>query len=460
MKLYNTRLEMTAIRTLCESKNKKDQGKLLARLSASHFYNDSTTEAFNRLLKVLNKTSELLDWSHLIVDPLLSDEAKDELNEWSDIVPYNKTSKIKHMFEQLDYYRKARTIYFEIDRIGHALEKEHVDIDRIIEQMASKLVDAQLGSGVDHEIITLGGKNSNSDKLVESILANKKQEVIPTGFWAFDERNGGILPGSLFVIAATTGGGKSTLISQMAKNFATSGHRCNIVPLEMTKKECLARIMANVSGIDVRKFLYLKLTEREVKKFRQKWEKFNNEVNRLGGKFRIFEPEEDLSIEEILTVLKPYNDDVIMIDYIGLLKGTDGDDNWRTLGRVARYAKVWAKSNNKIVVLAAQLSDEGAIRYSRAIKEHSNLMWTWTYGDENRETGIIDIVQQKARNQEAFDFQLGHNFSTMRMYDLDDNSEPAQERRRSKKGRIRHKKLKEATDDLDDLDKYLGDISD
>ena len=297
------------------------------------------------------------------------------------------------------------------------------------------------------------GHQSNANKFLKNILNKTKQEFIPTGFYTFDERNMGLIPGSLVTVAATSGGGKSLMAVQLGINIARAGKRVRLVPLEMTKEECYARVVSNISGISMRKIMNGKLTDREKAKVKKKWKAFEKECKRLGGRFTIWDPEEDLSMEDVLNIAKPYNDDVIMIDYIGLLSGVDGDDAWQALGRVARYAKIWAKNNKKVVILAAQLSDDGQIRYSRAIKEHSNLMWTWTYGDENRESGVIDIVQQKARNQDPFDFQLGVDMAGMRMYDLDGDVETHRPKKgqlstKSKKGEKAHAKLKDSSDDV------------
>jgi hypothetical protein len=144
----------------------------------------------------------------------------------------------------------------------------------------------------------------------------------------------------------------------------------------------------------------------------------------------------------------------VKVYLLGGSKGVDGDQSWQALGNAARYAKVWAKNNNKIVIVLAQLSDEGAIRYSKAIKDHANNMFAWTYTDQNKKSGIIDIIQQKARNQEAFDFQLQVDFSTMRMFDVEQTDFP--ELNRSERGAKRLRRLK----DGDDASNYLEDTSD
>jgi hypothetical protein len=126
-----------------------------------------------------------------------------------------------------------------------------------------------------------------------------------------------------------------------------------------------------------------------------------------------------MTIEDILASTYPYNSRVLIIDYISLLKGVDGDDAWQKLGAVARYCKVYAETHNKIIILLAQLSDEGMIRYSKAIFEHANYAWKFVATAATREQEIINIEQAKARNGRLFPFTLKSTLSNMRIRDLD-----------------------------------------
>lgn len=442
---------MTALRTICDSTNEKAKAKLLSVLTKDHFYYEPAKVAFDRVLRLLRRNSEVPDWTDLTTDAVLAEPIRSELEGYTSITVSSSSQRIKRLYTQLDDYRKMRILFFESEKVLQALDKDSVDVNKLLTSMADQLVKAQAAEITEDDIVTIG-HNSTSSKSFEELISKPASEVVRTGFSAWDDRNGGLFNGGLVVIAATSGGGKSAMINQLCINMSKNGRKVCLVPLEMTKREMLARVAANVTGMNVKKFLIDKLTSREERVARKKWSEFEEEAAKLEGSFRIFEPPTDVSMEEVLTLLKPYNDDVIAIDYIGLLKGTDGDDSWRELGKAARFSKVWAKNNNKIVILLAQLSDEGQIRYSRSIKEHANVMWTWTYGDENRETGVIDVVPQKARNQEMLEFQLGHDFATMRMFDISQETEPSS--RRSSNGRAKHKRLREATSDID---KYLED---
>lgn len=242
----------------------------------------------------------------------------------------------------------------------------------------------------------------------------------------------------------------SAMANQLLINMASRGHDTVIVPLEMTDEECSSRVLANLAGVSVTKFMLRKVTAKEKQQVTTAYRDWVVKLKELDTRYTIYDPEEDVTIEDVLFMLKPYNYKVILVDYISLLKGVDGDDQWRQLSAVARFAKVFAKTHRVVVVLLVQVSEEGAIRYSRAVGEHANNCWLWTYSDENRESGIIEVRQFKARNQEAFPFQLAVDFATMRFRDV----------RVGEASAMRTDSGDKVRKNLDDMEDYLSDIGD
>ena len=119
--------------------------------------------------------------------------------------------------------------------------------------------------------------------------------------------------------------------------------------------------------------------------------------------------------------MKPFNYDVIIIDYLGLLKGVDGDDQWRKLSEAARFCKMFAADNNIQIIALAQVDKEGEVRYSKGMLEHANNSFSWVCGKKERERGIIEVEQKKARMAEPFPFYLRMDFATMSIRDLSDH---------------------------------------
>ena len=59
------------------------------------------------------------------------------------------------------------------------------------------------------------------------------------------------------------------------------------------------------------------------------------------------------------------------------------------------------------------------IRYSRAMKEHADLMWSWNSGKLSETDGhtIIKVEPQKGRNQAQQSFYLKVDYTKMSMVD-------------------------------------------
>lgn len=210
----------------------------------------------------------------------------------------------------------------------------------------------------------------------------------------------------------------SHLTLQLAKNQARLGYKIVVIPLEMSREEMMIRYLANVGAIDSLRISMKKLTTAEKDELWQKFHRFNRRVAKAGGRFTIIPPVSDMSMEEALASAHCYNPDAVYIDYAGLLRGADGEDQWRQLGRIARHGKVYAGSHNKVVTLAAQVDDDGRIRYSQAIKEHSSLAFTFVATRESRERGYLNFNMLKGRNQQLIAFTLGIDYSTSTFRDL------------------------------------------
>lgn len=416
LELYDGKLEFTAISTLTCADTIL-AGKMLASLSDDCFFLESTRGAFKRIRSMAASKGKLPTTEEILADTVLKQKYRRELEANLPKALKNK-QRIDAVTTGLKQFWKLRQIYERTEANLSALQQEGVDIDALISENTQHLASLNVSdNNIEQNLIHLGAMN-NSVSLVTEILYGEKIEVVPTGFSAWDIPNGGVPYGALMVMAGTTGGGKSALGSiQLLLNMSKFANTC-LVPLEMTAKETYDRILANLGEVKVNKFAHKKLSDDEKTKCITEYKKAVLVRKEAGTRYSIYEPESDVDIDEILYGLLALGNRVILIDYISLLKGVDGDDAWQALGRVARRAKIFAKTHNIIVILLAQLSDEGKIRYAKAIVEHANIAWFWQYTEQARDSGILDIHPVKARNQDPTPFQLWHDFSIMQARDI------------------------------------------
>ena len=412
MRLYDPNLEFDVLKTICTPKNDKERASLVTGVDKTWFYDDAAIKIYKRIRNLITATGSIPSWKELTTDPGLAESAREAIKDKGTIKAFKKT-KIEAAHSRLSKYRKARLLLDMAKLVSDGLDTDDPDIDNILTKATDKLASSH--SDGFHNRMTVVGANGNDDDLLQEILDNKRPPVVPTGFSAFDDQNGGFLKGSLVILAATTGGGKSTMAHVLMANMAQRGHKSCLMSMEMSERSVYGRMMSRVADISATKFLYFELTKNEKKQAKKRWNKFRSELKRLGSSMRIWEPQEDTDIVDALTTIGMYDLDVVFIDYLGLLKGVDGDDQWRQLGNAARHAKLWAERNNKVVVLLAQLNDTGEIKYSRAIKEHSDNAWVWTMTDDEKNEGVMTVRQAKARNQKTFDMVFTVNFEKMSM---------------------------------------------
>lgn len=377
MRLISPRTELAVLRAGTH-RNPSISGTALSGIDESYFYSETSVEAFHRVQRILKRTGELPTWRELCEDPKLSEEVRARLKKFakSDTEPLKSRKEVMRAVRQLNEYRQMRGMYELSESVVKKLRKGKVHIEEILDETGEDIVNLRQSRSEDATIVKFGVGN-NADKIVAKLLKKDYVNFIPTGFDEFDSKNGGIGWGNLFTIGGSSGGGKSTLASQLAINWSAMGENVCIVPLEMTEEEMTARLMANAAELDVRKIIFRKLSEDEEKKYKRAYRKFVTKRKDSGGSLTFFKPKSDMSIEEIMACTYTLNPRIVIIDYISLLKGVDGDDQWQKLGAVARYCKVYAETHNIIVVLLCQVSEEGKIRYAQSIKEHCLTAGAW-----------------------------------------------------------------------------------
>lgn len=410
MKLLSIQAELKALRTMCAP------GKLgslmLASCKPEHFYYNPAKSAFTRILQQVRAEGGAPTWAELISDLTISEEHRRVLSAHKEPPEKNYKSVVR----VLSKYAKLRGLINLANGIMDAVEEKTLDLDSLIDTVSDQLTTVRIGSAKAK--LWHFGHGNNSSSLIKDMLNSERPPVVPTGFEAFDKVNSGILDGSLFTIGAPTGGGKTALGVNLLDYMTGYGHSCCIVPLEMTPGQTADRLMGMNADIPVNKISQRRLSKGEKAKVKKTYAQWVKQRKETGTRWSIFDTDEDMTIEEILFSLKPHKYKVILIDYISLLKGVDGDDQWRQLGNVARFAKMFAKTTGCIVVLLCQVSEDGRIRYAQSIAEHSNNTWILSVPKETADTMIIDVNQMKARNQAKFAFQLFSNNQTMRIKDV------------------------------------------
>lgn len=417
-KIVSPRSELTVLRGITH-KNRKIAGTILGSIDETYFDSPESVELLSAMKKHLTETGEAPTYKLMIDDPDISSEARSFFRDSEATI--QSIEEAQKAVRILNRYRQVRALYSMAANIDQNMQKGKIDLDAMLEEASLKIAQARSGKATKDSFLHFG-KNNSSLELVKDLIYNENTEdTIPTLIKPFDDQSGGLMRGSLFTLGASSGGGKSLMANQLAINFAEQGYKVVIVPLEMSKVEMTSRIIANRSELDVTRVLQRRLATGEKEKAYNTYAKWVKRVKLRGGRLTIFKPTEDMDIEEVFASVNSYDADIVLIDYISLLKGADADDAWQKLGAMARIAKINAEATNRVNALLCQVSDEGKIRYARAISEHSTNSWIWVAAKEEREKeiGRIRIEQPKARNSRSFPFEVGFHWGHMKVVDVD-----------------------------------------
>lgn len=384
-----------------------------------------------------------------------TDEAKEIANRISTLLQYNNPPTMEGMqrdlaitqasrdllhfpeqledlesaVEDLQRFATARLSYATIQAAVTELQKDNPSfdlVDRLFEGYVAKR--RSESKGWDSTKISL---TEGTEWVDEAFKPLDDSEFFRTGFRDFDS-TWTLKTGHLLVISAPSGSGKSILMQVLASNFYKYNEAdVAEVSFEMTLEELNERRLSHISKIEYKKISSSQLTDQEKDHIKTCLLR-SQKQKRLES----FSTYLDVGINELGIKLRDFN--VVLIDYLGLLKTDDKKSQQEAYGEIARQAKMMAKKNNQLVVLLTQLDDkEHTIKYSKAIKANCDFLWAFWLDEQSFQSQTVMINQQKVRHGEMKDFTLRHDLNRIWFGDLD--CSPPMEKKPEPKGSMQWK---------------------
>jgi replicative DNA helicase len=185
-----------------------------------------------------------------------------------------------------------------------------------------------------------------------------EEDFLATGLKALDDRlDGGMRPGEVIVIAGRPSMGKTALALTIAENAAMAGQPVGVLSMEMPKAQVHNRRVSMRSHIPLHK---IKRPER-MSDF--DWSTLTETVEKMRHTPLYVSDQTALTINQVRSkaraLKRRHGLRVLVVDYIGLMEGTDRKANRATqLGEVSRGIKALAKELDMTVLLLAQLNRE------------------------------------------------------------------------------------------------------
>ena len=204
---------------------------------------------------------------------------------------------------------------------------------------------------------TLSSLKPNNDPSIEDIIGmtfesiQTKGNYINFGFSSLDNLAGGMTKGEITVIAGRPGHGKTTFSVNLVRNFINQGHKVLMINREMTNVEMMKKLVVlesgNLSYTDVRNSNLDKQSFAELETVFKSMKLYRDNLIML-------DTIRDLdSVAAYITKHKP---DVVIDDYIQLIKMEGYDQRRFELETVMNEYKWLAKKHQIVPVLVSQLN--------------------------------------------------------------------------------------------------------
>lgn len=235
-------------------------------------------------------------------------------------------------------------------------------------KLSSFSVNEQIGT-IINELEALQSNKKTEEKTLSDITKEYKDNYFKEdetqknyiGFSKLDDIIGGLEGGDVIIIGARPGVGKSALVTQISSNIANLGKRVGFYNLEMKNKQMYERFVSAESGIGLTRI-------RRAKQFLgDEKERFERANEVLAKRSNIFIATGSKTVSEIRSESRHMNYDIIIIDYLQLLKTdvTYRGNRYAEVGAISKAIKALAMELNIPVILLSQLNRVSEIKETK-----------------------------------------------------------------------------------------------
>lgn len=286
------------------------------------------------------------------------------------------------------------------------------DVDAILDK-AEGLIFKISESKESKDVISIREAMTEEFIRLEEVFNNKGITTgISSGFINFDDKTSGFNPSDLIIIAARPSMGKTAFALNLALNAAMKSSKSVLIfSLEMSSSQLLQRLLAIQSGIGLQKIRNGFLEEEE-------WGRLGIASGQLASSNINIADIPNVNVLEIRAMARRLKAmgklDMIVIDYLQLIKGTGkGDNRQQEISDISRSLKGIARELNIPIIALSQLSrapEQRAdrrpmlsdLRESGAIEQDADMVVFLYrddyYNEESEEKGITEVIIGKQRN--------------------------------------------------------------
>lgn len=300
-------------------------------------------------------------------------------------------------------------------------------------------VNGQIGRIISSLEALQDGKSATSKSLPDIVRENKDKyfkdnetEKTYIGFSKLDDLLGGLEGGDMIVIGARPAVGKSAFVTQITSNLADRGKKVGFYNLEMQEKQVYERFVVSQSGIGLTRL-------RRAKKFLgDEKERFDKANEVLEKKDNIVITTGSKSVSEIRAESRHMGYDIIIIDYLQLLKSEKEyrGNRYAEVGAISKAIKSLAMELNIPIIALSQLNRVSEARDTKEptmaelreagdIEQDASviiLMWNLSNEDKSKKGCKVE----KQRQGQTGSIVLNFNGDLMRFEETGESVKEAQ----------------------------------
>jgi len=314
----------------------------LDQLIPECFENTFTREAFNAI-KALSDSGEKIDAVSVLGKMGSTLENRKGLLACADLVPSIANIQA-YVNIQLNDWQKRR-IYTEFSGAicDIAPIEDASEVISRLDELLQREKEINKGFG-GSDWITL---KQAADDFLAGLKAEKARGK-PTGFVNLDRHIGGIMDGTVTVIAARPGQGKTTLALNIALNMAAGEYKTGFFSMEMTTEQQLQKLASRICRINSMRIRDSNLSDCE-------YEKVSGAMSCIEHMPLQFY-EIPVGIAEIRREVEKVKPHVIVIDYLGIMKMNEKKQLREALGEITGGLKQLALIKKISIILIVQMN--------------------------------------------------------------------------------------------------------
>jgi len=243
--------------------------------------------------------------------------------------------------------------------------------------------------------------------------------------------------GDMLILGSRPSQGKTSLANNFAMNLARNDNSILYISLEVTATSLSSRfLLSENSSVDFNKFKHGSLSDNELTEIEKSLSKFDEmNLRIISGQGSIDQVLKNITIDK-----QRFNTDVVILDYIQLIRSTEGGNDNEKLTYISAMLKDIALRLNIPIIVLAQLNRDietrtekrhrtSDIRGSGAIEQDADIM-CFIYNsfiqdkkekiegfEDTPETRHLELQFQKNRNGQIGDVKLYFNETISKFYD-------------------------------------------